>query len=92
MSFLNVSLAYIRKIMQPQSASQSFGLTVKNGFENEFSLSIKYLTTKCVPVSPQCKSFDVGDEYRNVSTNSQILAGNLSQFISPKFVLLVTFE
>ena len=34
-----------------------------------------------MPVSPQGKSFDVGDEYkstgRNVSTNSQILGGNL---------------
>ena len=40
--------------------------------------------------------FNVGDEYRstgrNVSTNLQILAGILSLFITPKFVLLVKSE
>ena len=91
MTFLNVSLAYLGKIMQPPSLGLSFGLTANYGIENEFSLTICYLTTKCVPVSPQVKSFDVGDEYmstgRNVSTISQFLAGNPSQIISPKFVL-----
>ena len=52
---------------------------IKYEFENKFSLSILYLTTKCVPVCLKGKIFDVGDEYRstgrNISTNSQILAG-----------------
>ena len=50
----------------------------------------------CAPVCPQGKVFDFGDENsstgRNVSKYSQILASNLFQFISPKLVLLVTFE
>ena len=61
MAFLNVLLAYmyLREIVQPQSASLSFVLTARYEFENEFSLSIKYLTTKCVPVWPQGQRFDV---------------------------------
>ena len=65
MTFLNVSLAYLGKVVQPQSASLSFGLTAKYEFENKFSISIWYLTTKCVLVCPQCKIFYVGDEYRS---------------------------
>ena len=84
------------KMVQPQSASLSFVLTAKYEFENKFSISVWYLTTKCVPVCPQCKIFYVGNEYRskgrNISTNWQILAGILSRFISPKYVLLVTSE
>ena len=83
-------------MIRPQSKSLSFVLTAKYEFENKFSIPIEYLTTTCVPVSPQCKNFYVGDEYRstgrNVSTNLQILAGILSMFISPKFVLLVKSE
>ena len=96
MTLLTVSLAYLGKMVQPQSASLSFVLTAKYELENKFSIHVSNLTTKCVPVYPQCKIFYVEDEYRstgrNVSTNLQILAGIFSRFISPKFVLLVTSE
>ena len=73
-----------RSLGRNYAASLSFLLTAKYEFENKFSLSVSYLTTKCEAVSPQGKIFDVGDEYRstgkNVSTNSQILSGSLSYY------------
>ena len=37
MTFLNVSLAYLAKMVQPQSTSLSFVLTAKYEFENKSS-------------------------------------------------------
>ena len=97
MTFLNVSLAYLGKWYSLNQQvcllclQQNMNLRI-----NHLNINIKYLTTTCFPVSPQCKIFYVGDEYRstgrNVSTNLQILAGILSVFITPKFVLLVKSE
>ena len=83
-------------MVQPQSTSLSFVLTAKYKFENRSS-QYQYNTLPHVfQLVHNVRFFYVGDEYRstsrNVSTNLQILAGILSVFITPKFVLLVKSE
>ena len=84
-------------MVQPQSTSLSFVLTAKYKFENKSSqYQYNTLPQHVFQLVHNVRFFYVGDEYRstgrNVSTNLQILAGILSVFITPKFVLLVKSE
>ena len=84
-------------MVQPQSTSLSFVLTAKYEFENKSSqYQYNTLPQHVFQLVHNARFFYVGDEYRstgrNVSTNLQILAGILSVFITPKFVLYVKSE
>ena len=90
-------MSRLRTMVQPQSTSLSFVLTAKYEFENKSSqYQYNTLPQHVFPFIHIVRFFYVGDEYRstgrNVSTNLQILAGILSLFITPKFVLLVKSE
>ena len=77
------------------ASSLSFVLTANYEFENKSS-QYQYNTLPQHVFQFVHNVRFLGDEYRstgrNVSTNLQILAGILSVFITPKFVLLVKSE
>ena len=75
----------------------SFVLTAKYELENKSSQNqYNTLPQHVFQFVHNVRFFYAGDEYmstgRNVSTNLKILAGILSVFITPKFVLLVKSE